>query len=926
MNYKGPFGNDSNFNLTSVNQREIFHQLEFMVNTSKSSMTLIDKDYRYILANHAFCLMVNKNRDEIIGKTVESLWGERIFNDVIRPKIDQAFKGEEVHYEAWFDIDLEEHKCFSVDYYPYYNFENEISHIVVISHDETKRKRMEKIRDAVFKVTESAHSTKNLNHLYSSIHKIISQLMTAENFYISIYDEDLDKLTFPYFVDEFEETPPPQELGKGLTEYVLLNKKAMLVSPDVFVELVKNDEVEEIGAPSIDWLGVPLITKNKAFGVLVVQTYSPGIRYTEEDKNILEFVSRQIAMAIERKRSENKIKDSEKKFRSIIESIPIGMHMYQLEPDGRLIFTGANPAADILLCVDNDQFIGKTIEEAFPGMINTNIPDMYRKVALTGEVWSDDQIIYEDSQIKGAFEVHAFQTAPGHMVASFFDITQRKRSEEALRRNEELFRQLYENSSLGIAMLDKQNKTIQVNKSFERIFGYCQNELRGIHIDELIIPEIYKKEASDLTSRTSRGKIVQIETIRKRKDGSYVNVAISGIPILLDNKIIGIYGIYEDISERKKAELALKESEERFRGLYENSTMGLYRSTPEGDILLANNALIRMLGYDSFQALTKVDLATEGYVNPNSRDLFKELVEENDQIYGFEAEWRKADGNTIFLRESARVVRDENGKAKFYEGTVEDITEKKIVEKEIIKAKEKAEESEKIKSYFLAQISHEIRTPLNTLTNFYSIIRDEITDHMNEDLETSFQIIDNASKRIIRTIDLILNMSALQSGMYEYNPTGFDLYKAVIKNLYSEFKPIAESKSLELELKIETSDTKITADIYCVNQIAINLIDNAIKYTKQGKITISLFRGHGDQLHLQVADTGIGMSNEFLSRIFKPFSQEDQGYSRTFEGNGLGLALVKQYCDLNNAEITIESIKGEGSLFTVIFSNNINAE
>ena len=213
--------------------------------------------------------------------------------------------------------------------------------------------------------------------------------------------------------------------------------------------------------------------------------------------------------------------------------------------------------------------------------------------------------------------------------------------------------------------------------------------------------------------------------------------------------------------------------------------MGLYRSTPSGDILMANNALLAMLGYDTFEQLTKIDLATEGYIDRNSRNIFKKLVEENGEIYGFEAEWRTADGKTIFLRESARLIRDEEGRPKYYEGTVENITEKKIVEREIIKAKEQAEKSEKIKSYFLAQMSHEIRTPLNTLMNFYSVIQDEITDYMTEDLETSFQIIDNASKRIIRTIDLILNMSELQSGLYDYNPATFDKGDALDDELKS---------------------------------------------------------------------------------------------------------------------------------------------
>ncbi len=135
----------------------------------------------------------------------------------------------------------------------------------------------------------------------------------------------------------------------------------------------------------------------------------------------------------ERKRAQEAMRESEEKSRNIIESIPVGMHMYQLGPDGGLVFTGANPTADKILGVDNRQFVGKTIEEAFPGLIDTEVPDIYRKIASGGPTWQTDQVVYDMGEIKGAFEVHAFQTSPGRMVAAFLDITERKRTEEELK-------------------------------------------------------------------------------------------------------------------------------------------------------------------------------------------------------------------------------------------------------------------------------------------------------------------------------------------------------------------------------------------------------------------------------------------------------------------------------------------------------------
>ncbi|MGB7297293.1 MAG: PAS domain S-box protein, partial [Candidatus Aminicenantales bacterium] len=181
---------------------------------------------------------------------------------------------------------------------------------LVIARDFTVRKRTEKLKDSIFRISESAISSESLEELFQSIHRVISDLMPAQNFYIALYDPDTDILSFPYFVDEFDPPPQPKKPGRGLTEFVLRTGKPLLASPEVFVQLVERGEVESIGAPSIDWLGVPLNIDGNTIGVLVVQTYTEGVRYGEEEKNILKFVSDQVAMAVYRKRAEDQIKAS----------------------------------------------------------------------------------------------------------------------------------------------------------------------------------------------------------------------------------------------------------------------------------------------------------------------------------------------------------------------------------------------------------------------------------------------------------------------------------------------------------------------------------------------------------------------------------------------------------------------------------------
>ena len=189
-------------------------------------------------------------------------------------------------------------------------------------------------------------------------------------------------------------------------------------------------------------------------------------------------------------------------------------------------------------------------------------------------------------------------------------------------------------------------------------------------------------------------------------------------------------------------------------------------------------------------------------------------------------------------------------------------------------------------------------------------------------LESSFSAIDNANTRVIRTIDLILNVSEVQLGIYKPTMQALNLCKDILEELIVQYKSSAEKKSLSLDFVCAIDDSHIVGDRYSITQIFANLIDNAIKYCERGKIAVHLFRDRNRKIVVQISDTGIGISSEYLPHLFEEFSQEEQGYTRRFEGNGLGLALVKKYCDLNNAIISVESTKGKGTVFNVTFENS----
>ena len=240
--------------------------------------------------------------------------------------------------------------------------------------------------------------------------------------------------------------------------------------------------------------------------------------------------------------------------------------------------------------------------------------------------------------------------------------------------------------------------------------------------------------------------------------------------------------------------------------------------------------------------------------------------------------------------------------------------------KELIVAKAKAEESDKLKSEFLAQMSHEIRTPLNAIVGNADYLKNTFGEKMGIETHDCFEGIDLASKRIIRTIDLILNTAELYTGVYKPHFMEIDLNTEILYKLFLEHQLLAKQKGLKFSYTCKEKETKVIVDEYGVTQVFANLIDNAVKYTKNGKVEMLLKKNNTGNITVEVKDTGIGIRKAFLPKIFEPFTQEEHGYARGYEGTGLGITLAKKYCDMNGIVITIESKKGEGTKFTLVFT------
>ncbi|NLT52162.1 MAG: PAS domain S-box protein [Ignavibacteria bacterium] len=496
----------------------------------------------------------------------------------------------------------------------------------------------------------------------------------------------------------------------------------------------------------------------------------------------------------------------------------------------------------------------------------------------------------------------------------------RKEAEENLRESERKYRLISSVASdyVFFSKVKDDNKLELewAGGAFENITGYSVDEYKTKGgWAALLHPEDVEKDNEDFNRLKSKENIVtEVRTFKKTGEIVWVKVYAHPVWDEIQNKLTGIYGAVQDITSTKQAEETIK----ILSNVVEQSLVSIIITDLNGNIEYANRHICHSTGYTIQELLGQNPrIFKSGKI---SIDYYQEMW--NIILSG--NEWRgefynkKKNGELFWESAVISPLKNEKGEITHLIGIKEDITEKKKLLEELLIAKENAEKSDKIKSEFLAQMSHEIRTPINTILSFSSLLKEYVYNNVNSEIKDSFGIIDSAGKRIIRTIDLILNMSELVTNSFEYHPKQLSLCKLLLSSLIPEFQFKAKGKNLTLEYTGNLNNDTIFADEYTVIEIFQNLFDNAIKYTEKGKVEI---RCYGDEksVSIEISDTGIGISDEYQKKMFIPFSQEQQGYTRQFEGNGLGLALVKKYCEINGAEIKVESKKGIGSKFTVRF-------
>ncbi|MBM2816924.1 MAG: sensor hybrid histidine kinase [Ignavibacteria bacterium] len=500
------------------------------------------------------------------------------------------------------------------------------------------------------------------------------------------------------------------------------------------------------------------------------------------------------------------------------------------------------------------------------------------------------------------------------MFGTIQDITNRKKAEQALIESEEKYRNLVEHAPIGIVIY-KSSKIIYYNDTIARLFG-AENkvQLLGKSLFEFVHSDYHEKAKSRI-AEIAKVNIANpfYEYILIRPDGTSFNAEISSIPVTYQGER-AFQGIIIDVTEKRQREAAILESEEKYRNLVELSSFGILIHI-DGEIVFSNPAGAKMLRAKSSDELLGKKVIN--FIHPDYRKIVKEridnIIDKQEQAPILEEKLIGLDGRVFDAEVTARDITLLGKRA--VQVMFDDITERKKVKEELIKAKEKAEESEKLRSSFLANMSHEIRTPMNGILGFSQLLRKEIGNQSLYENLTYIDIIIQSSNRLLGIVNDVLDISRIDSGMVSVQNSFYSL-DDILNYLTNIFSIKAAEKDLEFNLIITENCHNLTlfTDYDKLIQILSNLLNNAIRFTDYGRIDLGC-KKTDDMIHFRVADTGIGIEDEFKDKIYERFWQVEALKERKFGGTGLGLSITKSLTDMLGGNITIESELGSGTTF-----------
>ncbi len=510
--------------------------------------------------------------------------------------------------------------------------------------------------------------------------------------------------------------------------------------------------------------------------------------------------------------------------------------------------------------------------------------------------------------------------------------------EAEMRRSEAKFRSLIEHSYDLITVMDKDARRIYESPSLERTLGFKPGE-RADWGYEANPPEDRDK-ARELIQRALAGPGVPVQGHLKvlRKDGRCLEMDLILTNLLGDPAVRGIVINSRDVTERMLASESLARSEQKYRELVENANSIILRWTRDGRLTFLNEFGQKFFGYRAEEVLGRNVMGT---IVPETESGGRDLARLMDQILADPASFEqntnenmRRNGERVWIAWTNKIVKDEAGRISEILSIGTDITARKRAEDEVRElnasleervkdrtadlavAKDRAEAADRLKSAFLATMSHELRTPLNSIIGFTGILLQQLAGPLNPEQQKQLGMVQESARHLLSLINDVLDISKIEAGQLEVQKESFDLGDSLDKAA-GLIRPLAEKKGLALGLETGPEVGRMTGDPRRVEQVVINLLNNAVKFTARGSVTLGAGVEDG-RVKVWVADTGMGIKEEDLGKLFKPFQQIDAGLTRQHEGTGLGLAICKRLAELMGGDIQVESEWGRGSRFTLV--------
>ncbi|NEQ21934.1 MAG: PAS domain S-box protein [Microcoleus sp. SIO2G3] len=678
---------------------------------------------------------------------------------------------------------------------------------------------------------------------------------------------------------------------------------------------------------------VPIFGKDEEVLGTFAMYYRTPKEPSPQDRKWVEVSTHLAGIAIARQRAESALRESEERFRTFFEEAPIGISVVDLS--GRFL----------------------TVNKTYCEMLGYSAPELHQLTfaAITHPNDVQTDVVYAEQLFKG--EIPSYQLEKRYIkkngeslwvnltstmvsdqdgkisygLGMVEDITERKQAEEALSETNQTLQALIQACPLAITVFSLDDGRVKMwNPAAEEILGWSEQEAIG-HFLPSVSEDKQAEFLANLDFIRQGNTLTGIEARRQKKGGSEIDISVWAAPLCDAKGNVSCMSIVADISDRKRTEAALKESEERFRKLTEKVRVIPWEAdATTGRFTYVGPQSLQILGYPLSDWYT--DNFWSEHIYPEDRDwTIQYCLDRSATLENYEFEYRMsaADGRVVWLYDIVNVVRSED-KPSVLRGFMIDITERKRVEAEREQllaseqaARSEAESANRMKDEFLATLSHELRTPLNAMLGWTQLLR---TRKFNEATAArALETIDRNTKSLAALIEDVLDVSRIIRGKLHLNTRPVELV-CVIEAAIDTVRPAAQAKDIRIESRLDSSIAPILGDGNRLQQVVWNLLSNAIKFTPKGgrvEVQLSIVSGQlawttDKYVQIQVSDTGKGIAPEFLPHVFDRFRQENSSTTRAYGGLGLGLAIVRHLVELHGGTVRADSLgEGQGATFSV---------